>query len=218
MKTGKKHKVIGVGFQKTGTTSLMQALQILGYRVSNNNTNLLFSIRRKNFKKVLRELKQYDAAEDFPWPMIYQEVDRLLPACKFILTIRDPKDWLKSVSHHISQPKIMHDWVYGKGKSVPRDHEYHFLKVYNRHIQDVKEYFKNRPEDLLVIDLTQSGQWKKLCTFLDEPIPDIPFPHANKTKTPTQGLFRKAKLLKKRIKYFFLDKYFYVIDYLYQNK
>ena len=34
-------------------------------------------------------------------------------------------------------------------------------------------------EDLLIWNVKEG--WEPLCKFLDKPIPDVPFPHANKT-------------------------------------
>jgi 3'(2'), 5'-bisphosphate nucleotidase len=44
------------------------------------------------------------------------------------------------------------------------------------------DYFKDRPQDLLVIDVTAGEGWEKLCPFLGKPTPDIPFPKANVTR------------------------------------
>ena len=49
--------------------------------------------------------------------------------------------------------------------------------VYDLHIKNVKEYFKDRPEDLLIMNIFEGDGWEKLCCFLSKPVPDIPFPH-----------------------------------------
>lgn len=52
------------------------------------------------------------------------------------------------------------------------------------------------PERLLTMKLTDG--WAPLATFLDKPIPDEPFPHANDGETMrkyAQSLFRKATLV-----------------------
>lgn len=53
-----------------------------------------------------------------------------------------------------------------------------FPKFYDQHIEKVKDYFKNRHQDLLVIDICEGEGWEKLCPFVGKPIPDVPFPHA----------------------------------------
>lgn len=86
-------KIIGVGFQKTGTSSLREALKILGFRVKDTTSRALIPILKGDYQKLLSLLEGYDAAEDTPWYMIYKELDELIPNSKFILTLRDEQSW-----------------------------------------------------------------------------------------------------------------------------
>lgn len=175
-------KIIGVGFQKTGTSTLREALRILGYKVKDTTPRALIPILRGNFKKVLRIIKDYDALEDTPWYIIYKELDARIPGSKFILTIRDSESWYTSVSKHIGDLKAAHhEWIYGRGKGLPKDDKQNTISVYDRHNSEVREYFKDRPDDFLEIDFTKGEGWEKLCSFLNVDIPDLPFPHYNKT-------------------------------------
>ena len=54
-----------------------------------------------------------------------------------------------------------------------------FAAGYARFVAGVEEYFKDRPQDLLIIDVTAGEGWEKLCPFLGSPVPDVPFPKAN---------------------------------------
>ena len=202
-----RHKVIGVGFQKTGTSSLRDALQILGYRVGDNNHQLLWPILRGRWARVFRNLERYDAVEDNPWPLIYKEIDAHVPGCKFILTVREPESWHQSVARHIGDLRDpMHEWIYGRGKGLPKDHKSNTLAVYNAHNSEVLTHFKDRPEDLLVLDFTQGAGWEELCGFLGYKTPKVPFPHANNKRKERQGtpsLRRRLKVVKKRVKYAF---------------
>jgi hypothetical protein len=47
---------------------------------------------------------------------------------------------------------------------------------------EIKEYFKDRPDDLLVMNICAGEGWEILCPFLDCGIPKIPFPHKNKSE------------------------------------
>ena len=74
----------------------------------------------------------------------------------------------------------------GKAKvSLFRSECHHIvtLAVYRKHRQGILEYFKDRPEDLLIMDFAYGDGWDKLCSFLSKEIPDEPFPHANKRNT-----------------------------------
>jgi Sulfotransferase domain len=43
----------------------------------------------------------------------------------------------------------------------------------------VLEYFEDRPEALLTLDITAGENWEKLCSFLGVPVPDVEFPFEN---------------------------------------
>ena len=197
-------KIIGVGFQKTGTSTLREALKILGYSVKDTTPRALIPILRGNFKKVLKIIRNYDALEDTPWYMIYKELDELIPGSKFILTIRDEEAWYWSVSKHIGDLRAAHhEWIYGRGKGLPKDDKENTINIYNRHNADVIEYFKDRPNDLLILDFTIGDKWEKLCDFLGKELPELPFPHYNKTaeiEKRNYGSKQKFRKLRHRIK------------------
>lgn len=205
-------KVIGLGFQKTGTSSLREALKILGFKVKDTSQRALLPILRGNDKKIKRILEGFNAFEDTPWYIIYEKLDNWYPNSKFILTIREEKDWFKSVNRHIGDLKNpMHEWIYGKGKGLPKNNEKNTIEVYNNHNTKVMEYFKDRPNDLLIIDFSKNQGWKEICNFLNKNIPDEKFPHANKTKETKKTLIEKKirsfKLYRKKIKYILKIKY-----------
>jgi len=204
-------KIIGAGFQKTGTSTLREALKILGYKVKDCTDRALIPILKQDFKSVLKILDGYDAAEDTPWYMIYKELDELIPNSKFILTVREKESWYTSVSRHIGDLRLAsHEWIYGRGKGLPKYHKTNSLQVYERHNREVRDYFKNRPRDLLVLDFAAGDQWEKLCNFLGHDIPDVPFPHYNNSKAPQKqrsALSQKWRHLRKQFKSNFKIKY-----------
>ncbi len=197
--------VVGVGFQKTGTSSLRDALRMLGCSVGDNNHQVLWPYLHGNFERVWRKLRAFDAVEDNPWPLMYKDIDAHVPGSKFILTVRDPERWYDSVARHIGDLRDpMHEWIYGVGKGLPKDDKAHTLAVYTRHNQEVMDHFKDRQDDLLVVDFTQGAGWEELCGFLGHDVPDIPFPHANnqrKESVASPSLRRRLKVGKKRVKY-----------------
>lgn len=175
-------KVFGVGLSRTGTTSLTKALRMLGYRTV-------------HFPTSDEQIARHDAATDASVAYRFEELDRAYPGSKFILTVRDEEAWLRSYQQfRDQQTRIGRDWpmmrqaravrlaVYGT-EEFDRER---WRAGYRRHNQRVLEYFANRPGDLLVMDITRGDGWEKLCPFLGKPIPNAPFPFANKSK----GLFR----------------------------
>ncbi len=125
-------------------------------------------------------LEIYDAITDTPVPSMYKELDKEYPNSKFILTIRNPEDWFESTSNHTGRYKSLYPeevWFYGTDKI---DKEV-FIKKYLDHNAEVLDYFKDRHEDLLIMDICSGDGWQELCNFLDKPIPEGPFPYINKT-------------------------------------
>lgn len=51
-----------------------------------------------------------------------------------------------------------------------------FLERYRRHNREVMDYFKDRPSDLLVMDMDDGAGWPELCGFLGVPVPAEPYP------------------------------------------
>jgi hypothetical protein len=171
-------KVFGIGFHKTGTSSLEEALKILGYTVCGPIGIDDPQIAEHAVELALTTAERFDAVQDNPWPIVYRELDARFPGSRFILTHRPAASWLKSaVTHFGTTDTHMRTWIYGVGHPV--GHEQVYLDRYNRHNDEVRAYFKDRPGDLLDIDVTKDGAWDGLCTFLGAPVPKVPFPHAN---------------------------------------
>ena len=54
-----------------------------------------------------------------------------------------------------------------------------FAYVYELHVRNVCEYFKDRPDDFLLLDICAGESWEKLCRFLGVAVPNAAFPRAN---------------------------------------
>ncbi|MCB9134253.1 MAG: hypothetical protein H6636_02435 [Anaerolineales bacterium] len=175
------NKVFGIGFHKTGTTSLAVALYILGFNVTGYFGTHDPQISEKVHTLAYEYATRYDAAQDMPWPVLFKELDILFPNSKFILTRRPTHEWIKSVVAHFKYHYIpLHAWIYGHGRAFGNEKAY--LQRYKAHNQEVLEYFKDRPQDLLVMDFTEGDGWEKLCPFLGKEIPPCKFPLQNTAK------------------------------------
>ncbi len=177
-----KGKIFCIGFQKTGTSSMGRALEALGYRVCGavglKEQHLEDNIQRIAFDVVAN----YDAFQDNPWPILFPDLDRQWPNSRFILTLRQEDSWLRSVVRHFgSEPRPMLRWIYGVG--YPKGNEQIFLDRYRQHKADVLDYFKDRPNDLLVLNIESEDLWTPICDFLSIDLPHTAFPHANKGGT-----------------------------------
>jgi hypothetical protein len=188
-------KVFGIGFHKTATSSLGEALQILGYRVAS-----VVGIRDQDIADTYKEkafalVQDFDAFEDNPWPLLYRELDRAFPGSKFILTRRPDEAWLKSATRHFGgQSTPMRELIYD-GHGDPEGYEELYLARYRKHNDDVLSYFVDRPHDLLQMDITAGDAWDTLCPFLGQPTPNKSFPAANRAEDRDKipGIFSKLR-------------------------
>ena len=169
-----RQKVFCIGLGKTGTTSLKEALRILGYRL----------IRLPLDWKGITD---FDAALPGVSAAMFPELDAAYPGSKFILTLRDVDGWLKSIERDMGlkrgvdrerraeREKIL-TMKYGR---TTFDTEA-FRAAFHEHEAKVRKYFEGRPDDLLVLNVTTSAGWEPLCDFLGVPVPDEAFPNVNK--------------------------------------
>lgn len=165
-----KHKCWGIGLGRTGTTSFCAALRILGYKNVFHNPS--FEL-----------LRVADGGADNGVTIYFKYLDYKFPQSKFVLTVRDVEEWAQSMKYitekfpvtsrdmdeQIKRRMILYDSV---------DFNYDkFINGYYRHCDSVRNYFRDRPEDLLEMNIIAGEGWEKLCPFLDLPIPNVPFPH-----------------------------------------
>jgi Sulfotransferase domain len=199
-------KVFGVGFQKTGTSSLDAAFRILGYRTDRgvfiNTPGKKSSVfiappltDAKVLERVLPVAREKEAFSDNPWPLLYREFDSLFPDSKFVLTVREPGAWLASLLRHFGNAQSdMLEWIYGC-RSV-RGNEARCLELYEAHNAAVRSHFASRPGALLEFDIEKQPYWNELCDFLGKPIPAQPFPRANtaiERQRKQSGVWRMLK-------------------------
>jgi len=155
------------------------ALKSLDYRVTGPNGVDDPDIATNVYDMAYNLGQEYDAFQDNPWPILYRDLDHWFPQSKFVLTVRDPDSWIKSQVRHFGSSKTpMRRWIYGVG--CPEGNEAVYLQRMEKHNQEVLEYFRGRPDDLLVMNLSKGDGWDKLCPFLGVRIPEVPFPHVNK--------------------------------------
>ena len=171
----REQKVFGIGFQRTGTTSLVTALRRLGYFALHDAPWLLPGSITGDIDWSL--IDEYDVVADNPFPVLFRELDDHYPGSKFILTERDPDDWLRSVEflvQNVSPGFEMEHYVYGIDTFDPQI----YRGVYLAHNRAVRDHFADRPDSLLVLDITRDASWAPLCEFLGEPVPATPFPQS----------------------------------------
>jgi hypothetical protein len=155
------------------------ALRELGYKVTGPNGVHDPDIAENVLTMAYEVAEEFDAFQDNPWPILYREMDTRFPGSKFILTQRDPDSWIKSQVRHFGKRETpMRQWIYGVG--CPEGNEERYVNRMQSHDKEVMEYFKDRPDDFLIMDLPRGDGWEKLCPFLGANVPANSFPHVNK--------------------------------------
>jgi len=187
----RRPKVFGIGFHKTGTTTLGCALRMLGYRVQKGRA---FNHPRKvaipepvNIDKLWDAVRPllplYGAFEDNPWPLLFRHVDQACPGAKFVFTHRAPQRWIRSASRYFAKRNnATLDLIYGSRNFRIAGSEAIAVARYEQHNTEIREYFRSRPQDILEWDLEAQPEWEPLCRFLGCPVPRCDFPHANSGK------------------------------------
>lgn len=186
--TENDEKIFCIGLSRTGTKSLTVALYILGYNIihypSDNATFEDLSSGNYNFSV----LKDYDGISDITISPYYAQLDKIFPNSKFILTMRDKNTWLNSFERHWSDRDPFNDptqtETYMKIRRFLRASVYGSYKfnrdrmsyVFDLHLKNVLDYFKDKPEKLLILNIFEEGAWKKLCNFFNRPVITSLFP------------------------------------------
>lgn len=182
-------KIVGIGLPKTGTKSLGEALKRLGYRVRSADLSLTEAAAFGMDISLPGRVEGYDAFEDIPWSLLYQEIDALCPGSRFVFTYRRPETWLRSYRAMMARddsPAARHLRSFIFGHPAPMLTDRIMLARYYRHWEDVCSYFADRRDALIYLPLESPDKWRCLCEFLGHDVPDAPWPHLNPTNYPDE--------------------------------
>jgi len=173
---------------------------------------LLEDWTRRDFSRIIEYCKTAEVFQDIPFslPDTYKALDRAFPGSKFILSVRSsPEEWYNSlVAHHTKRfsstaglPPSEQDlgqfkyrrkykgWllfaqqaIYGY-PSVPLYDKQAYMAHYEMHNAEVRDYFKSRPRDLLVLNLADEDAFQELCQFVGLELANVvPLPHLNRSR------------------------------------
>lgn len=203
-----KPKYFCIGFHKTGTTSLLQTFTNLGYITGNQKKAEWLSgdYHERDFSSLIDYCHTAQFFQDVPfcWPETYRVLDTSFPDARFILTIRSSSEqWYSSFIKYyaalygngrlpnaetLKQCNYVYkgwEWenltrVYGVDESDPYNKQ-RLINTYEKHNQDVQNYFHDRPEKLLVLDIADKHSYQTFCNFIGVSSGTSGFPWLNKT-------------------------------------
>lgn len=173
-------QVFGIGLGKTGTTSLNEALNILGYRSKHYPRNLDYINNGT-----------YNAATDTLIALEYEYLYKKFPESKFICTIRNKEQWLDSFARHFQKEEVMklsQDLVAMKMRKDLYGTNVYDRNIYadkfSNHVEEIIQFFTYDMSRIIfmnVTDHTSIENWDRLCKYLRCNFPkDVKFPHLNK--------------------------------------
>ncbi len=193
-------QVIGAGLGRTGTMSLMIALERLGLGPCYHMMRVMERVddapiwqqfaagERGDWDSLLGD---FGAAVDWPASYFWRQLAAYYPQAKVVLTVRDAQRWHASISSTLlrfmraavtpddaaarRQIVMARDIVQRRTFGDELDDKAHLIGVYERHNRAVQAALG--ADRLLVYDVAQG--WAPLCEFLALPVPDEPFPRVN---------------------------------------
>lgn len=190
--------VIGAGYPRTGTSSLRDALDLLGLGPCYHMSDVFFHPEHTPYWIAAAEGRPvnwdtlfagYGATTDAPSCFFYRQIAAHWPQAKVILALRDPESWYCStqetvlsaqLQNNVGLPPELSEMLHAI-KFHPDDASSHdkaaMIARFNAHNDEVRRVIA--PERLLIYDVKEG--WDPLCAFLGASIPDAPFPRTNTT-------------------------------------
>ena len=189
----KQPYVFNIGFNRSGTSSLSRALNILDIRTAHytvdgsgwlplmKHTKQLDFFLQRNMKqnnRLFHKLdKRFKGFSDFGGEYYYRTLYRQYPNSKFIFTLRPIEDWIKS---NVWMEKIDHKKDHYDTEAGEQQRILTLADHYLNYKKEIQEFFKDKPNQYLEMNICNGDGWQKLCNFLEKEIPEISFPYLNK--------------------------------------
>jgi hypothetical protein len=194
-------RVIGTGFGRTGTDSMREALNILGFGPCHHMLEVNQSAEQKRLWRALARgerapwselFRGYASCVDWPSAYYWPELVREYPDAKVLLTYRSAESWWESFAQTIAPNialdtdldslgrRLIHDQVFS---GRPEDRELAIA----RYEANVALVHATLPKERLLVHQLGDG-WEPLCHHLGVPVPSVPYPSRNSASD-----FRRAR-------------------------
>jgi len=182
-----KNKIYCLGLSRTGTTSLSDFLKEYGLNVIHYPTPMQLMGGAG------------DGASDIPVVPVYKDLDKMFRGSKFIHLVRD--NWTDAVEPYFMRKynrphqggwqleirqKVYGDVFWNRAK---------YNDAYNRHNDDVADYFSSRPDDLITLNVVGGDDPEKIIKFLGLKSKGVSFPKSN-SREKTWSNSQDTKLTK----------------------
>lgn len=188
-------RIIYLGFLKTGSRSICSYIKsLMNYELyigevtglSRNNIYIgkHFDLHPLNMKKAFFKGRVdnnlvYDVLKnnenlitrEFPYFGMYEYIYENYENSKFVLCVRNSEDVFNSYKKYMSIKLTYstNDALFDVYGPITDEHKEKFIKIYEEHNQKILDFFKDKPENLLVLKFEDIGSKnfnKKIQDFL----------------------------------------------------
>jgi len=160
-------KIFQIGFNKCGTTAIAKYYEARGLRAAHYESGNLAKMIQHNIdtdRHILNNVAQFDVYTD----MVYidddvhieafkhfREIDTQVQDAKFILNVRNKKNWIDSCFRH---PRFAERMKSVYGYATDEEVRAHWNNDWDRHIETVRNHFTGC--NLLVFDIEKDSMSK----------------------------------------------------------
>ncbi len=163
-----KNKIFIIGLPRTATTSVCAALLELGFKTAHT------AYTKDTFE-------QAQVIADTPIFCDYPQLDKAYSDAKFIYLERDINDWLPSIKQLLKRMYInlqrsdggfnphlkrCYNEIFSPLTEENISNTTFLSACYQSHREKVIQYFSDRPNDLLMINVSSSNSYEKMLSFL----------------------------------------------------
>lgn len=186
-------EVIGTGFGRTGTDSMREALNMLGFGACHHmfevTDNPVMKARWRAFMDSDTPdwsalFEGYRSCVDWPSAHYWRELVAHYPQARVILTWRDPESWWTSYEATILRfVQTTQDRASVAVRIVEKafgDHAGDRAQMIAAYEARVAAVIATVPKDRLLVHCLGDG-WEPLCAHLGVPVPAEPYPSRNTT-------------------------------------
>ena len=183
-------KVFQIGFSKCGTVTLATFFSKSGIRTIHHDGGYLALSMYQNYlnhqELLAQQYQHYNFYTDMEHMsndpplniglLMFKELDQQYPGSKFILNTRDKQAWLKSRSLHPLNEFDSTTLLQINAKILHKTEQEvlaKWSKERDEHHKAVIEYFKDRPNDLIVFDIDNDSPQKLKNFFKDYFVLDV---------------------------------------------
>lgn len=178
-------------------------------------TWLCLTNTEKNFSHIFEVMEEFDSFEDWPWPLMYKEIDEKFSDAKFILTVRkSPEIWYRSLCKMAVRIGPLSDFKNIYGPLMTHGRKEKHIHFYKKHNEEVLEYFKDRPENILNICFGEGNEAKRLANFLK--VPEVSLENDHRNKNP--NVYDGDNLYIAHLNRLFFQPYWYTKQFLFKGQ